>query len=260
MESIHTLDLKDQQYISHLRLQSSGKDFKQFRRLTLHVEEEGQLNALHQSSPIFSQYDIIAVSASNETLLKKCIDNGDVDIISFDFSQKISYPLRNKVISNAINKGIHFEILYSKVFGKKDAQALWLRNALHLVRISRGKNIILSSGAKDPLDLRGPYDVSNLSCMFGLEVSNAKHIVSTNCRSVLLHAEARKVGRGAFVSVPLNQLSEEQHWMVPEFSQIPIQKEEQKQDQKPSNTPQQPNTQKAKTQPNKRRRSQNKSG
>ncbi|EMP24609.1 Ribonuclease P protein subunit p30 [Chelonia mydas] len=37
-----------------------------------------------------------------------------------------------------------------------------ISNALSLMQICKGKNIIISSAAERPLELRGPYDVANL--------------------------------------------------------------------------------------------------
>lgn len=37
-----------------------------------------------------------------------------------------------------------------------------LANALNLVRLTGGRNLIFSSAARKAMDLRGPYDVANL--------------------------------------------------------------------------------------------------
>ena len=47
-------------------------------------------------------------------------------------------------------------------------------NAAALTRGTRGKGIILSSGARQAFELRGPYDVANLGMLFGLTETNAK--------------------------------------------------------------------------------------
>ena len=52
--------------------------------------------------------------------------------------------------------------------------------------LSRGKNIIFSSGASCVTDFRGPYDVINLFSMFGLSMEKAKMAVSKNFRCSII--------------------------------------------------------------------------
>ena len=47
-------------------------------------------------------------------------------------------------------------------------------NAAALSRGTRGKGTILSSGARQAFELRGPYDVANLGTLFGLTEASAK--------------------------------------------------------------------------------------
>ena len=47
-----------------------------------------------------------------------------------------------------------------------------------LARATRGKGIIIASGAKAPYDLRGPTDVANLATLFGLNQKHAKVALS----------------------------------------------------------------------------------
>lgn len=53
-----------------------------------------------------------------------------------------------------------------------------------LVAWTGGKNIILSSSASTVNELRGPYDVANLSTLLGLSMQHAKAAISRNCRYV----------------------------------------------------------------------------
>lgn len=51
-----------------------------------------------------------------------------------------------------------------------------------LVEWTQGKNLIFSSGAPSVNELRGPYDVANLSSLLGLSMERAKAAISKNCR------------------------------------------------------------------------------
>ncbi|XP_031134994.1 ribonuclease P protein subunit p30-like [Sander lucioperca] len=60
----------------------------------------------------------------------------------------------------------------------------------------KGKSVILSSAAEKPLELRGPCDITNLGLLFVLSDGEAKEVVSSTCRSVVIHAETRKTASG----------------------------------------------------------------
>lgn len=64
-----------------------------------------------------------------------------------------------------------------------------LNNVQLLVDWTRGKNLILSSGASSVTELRGPYDVANLSSLLGISMERAKAAVSKNCR----YGQLRKI-------------------------------------------------------------------
>lgn len=50
---------------------------------------------------------------------------------------------------------------------------------------TRGKNLIISSGAPSVTELRGPNDVINLMSLLGLSTERARAAVSKNCRYVI---------------------------------------------------------------------------
>ncbi|KTF75740.1 hypothetical protein cypCar_00037273 [Cyprinus carpio] len=70
------------------------------------------------------------------------------------------------------------------------------KQPFHFKRAPVNGNIIMSSGAERPLELRGPYDIANLGLVFSLSEGDAKAAVSTNCRAVLLHGETRATASG----------------------------------------------------------------
>ncbi len=50
-----------------------------------------------------------------------------------------------------------------------------------LQAMTRGRGVVLSSGARQAMELRGPNDVINMGTLFGLSVEFAKAAVSKNC-------------------------------------------------------------------------------
>ena len=69
-----------------------------------------------------------------------------------------------------------------------------------LSRATRGKGIIISSGAKDAFELRGPHDVINIAVMFGLNKQQAKvsHVQLRRLTDLHRIMEAQPAWRPAF--------------------------------------------------------------
>ena len=104
-----------------------------------------------------------------------------VDIISLDLAHRLPFRLRPKVLAPAVERGVMFEISYACCLRDETSRRLLFSNATALARATRGRNIIISSGARTAFELRGPYDVINLSTLFGLPESHAKvKLISAN--------------------------------------------------------------------------------
>jgi len=129
------------------------------------------------NNPILSSYDIVAVVPKSEALLLKACQSSEVDIISMDFTQRLSFPVKINVVSQAIARGIYFEVPMAGVLGSFLIRSLASRltktldtnsrkhvvaNVAHLLSVTRGRNILLTSGTSNPLLLRNPFDLANL--------------------------------------------------------------------------------------------------
>ena len=63
---------------------------------------------------------------------------------------------------------------------------------------TRGRSIIISSGARRSMELRAPNDVVNLVHLFGTNEANARLMVGHNPRDCLKRAQLRRTG-GIFI-------------------------------------------------------------
>ncbi|KAK6456253.1 RNase P subunit p30-domain-containing protein [Scheffersomyces xylosifermentans] len=174
---------------------------KLFTRLTLIVSDPAKLQGL---AKIQSQFDILAVQPVNEKALQLCTTNLDIDLISFNFATKLPFFLKHKTIGSAVEKGIKFEICYSTVVSGSIGYAVtdnsinvqlikknFFNNVLQLIRSSRSKGIVISSGASQPLQTRNGEDILTLLKTLGLDQSRAKACITLNAERVLVSGRLR---------------------------------------------------------------------
>ena len=65
--------------------------------------------------------------------------------------------------------------------------------ARNIIQCARGKNIIFSSGCKDYMEQRTPWDVINIGCVLGLPEERAQAAISANPELALKHGKTRRV-------------------------------------------------------------------
>ena len=182
-------------------------------RLTVALDEQSQVHQL--ASDRVQSYDLLAVRPSTDKLFQQSVTSLEVDLISLDLSSRLPFFLRHPQVHKAVERGIFFEIVYSPAIRDNSQRRYVISNALDLVRIAKGRNIIISSEAQGVMDLRGPYDISNLGLLFGLKGDQAKAAVSTNVRAVLFRAEARRgSGKSAIVGQTARSLGPGDAWKV----------------------------------------------
>ncbi|PIA38815.1 hypothetical protein AQUCO_02700189v1 [Aquilegia coerulea] len=158
--------------------------FRQYTRLTVAVDSLIQVAALNSGNPVLKTYDLVAVKPSNQTTFEQACKVAEVDLIVIDFSEKVPFRMDFQNVKAAIKRGIYFEITYSHLISDIQTRRQMITNSKLLVEWTRGKNLIFSSAAASASELRGPYDVANLSSLLGLSMKHAKAAISKNCRSV----------------------------------------------------------------------------
>ena len=67
--------------------------------------------------------------------------------------------LKRGPVQEAIKKGIMFEINYSPGIEDMTQRRIAFANAIQIVKATKWKNLIISSGSKDPFYHRNPYDI-----------------------------------------------------------------------------------------------------
>ncbi|XP_071071863.1 ribonuclease P protein subunit p30 isoform X4 [Dasypus novemcinctus] len=197
-------------------VQGKSRPIKILTRLTIIVSDPSHCNVLRATSSRVRLYDIVAVFPKTEKLFHVACTHLDVDLVCITVTEKLPFYFKRPPINvfiflipvKAIDRGLCFELVYSPAIKDSTMRRYTISNALNLMQVCKGKNVIISSAAERPLDIRGPYDVANLGLLFGLSESDAKAAVSTNCRTVLLHGETRKTAFGIISTVKKPRLSE----------------------------------------------------
>ncbi|XP_065868887.1 uncharacterized protein [Euphorbia lathyris] len=166
--------------------------FRQYTRLTVCVDNPAKSQALNSGNSILKTYDLVAVRPLNQVAFDHACEKSEVDIIAVDFSEKLPFRLKQPMVKAAIQRGVYFEITYSDLIVDVQVRRQMISNAKLLVDWTRGRNIILSSGASSVSELRGPCDVANLSSLLGLSTERAKAAISKNCRNLIAIALRKK--------------------------------------------------------------------
>ncbi|KAE9398251.1 hypothetical protein BT96DRAFT_957662 [Gymnopus androsaceus JB14] len=79
-----------------------------------------------------------------------------------------------------------------------NAKRNWWTAARELVRVTKGKGLIVSGGVVAQADIRAPRDVANLISLLGLPQDGAHAACTSTPKSLILRAQTRKTYRAVF--------------------------------------------------------------
>ncbi|KAM4636616.1 ribonuclease P protein subunit p30 [Discoglossus pictus] len=189
-------------------VQGKSKSIKILNRLTIIASDPSHCNILRSTSPSTRLYDIVAIYPKTEKLFHTACTSIDVDLICINVTERQPFFFRKPPINAAIQRGIFFELIYTPAIKDSTMRKYMISNALSLMQFCKGKNIVLSSAAERPLELRGPYDIATLGLLFGFTEATSKATLTTNCRAAILHGETRKTAFGIVHTVKKPQLED----------------------------------------------------
>lgn len=199
-------------------VQGKSSPIKVLNRLTIVASDAFHFRPTNE----YKNFDLVAVYPKTEKLFHAACMTFDVDIICIAVTEKQPFHFKRAPVNGAIDRGVFFEICYAAAIRDSIMRRYTISNAFMLMEICKGKNIIVSSGAEKPLELRGPYDIANLGLVFSLSEGDAKAANSTNCRSVLLHGETRATAFGTIHTMKKPQTLEKQEEETPAFKKAKI--------------------------------------
>ncbi|KAJ5306701.1 hypothetical protein PENANT_c003G07861 [Penicillium antarcticum] len=176
------------------------KSLQLLTRLNLTLADPAQNQRL---AALTQAYDLVALRPTNEKSLLNACTNLECDVISVDLSVRLPYHFKFKMLSAAISRGVRIEICYGPgITGSGlDARRNLIGNATSLIRATRGRGIIVSSEARRALSLRAPWDVINLTCVWGLSQERGKEGICEETRKVIALAKLKRTSWRGIVDV-----------------------------------------------------------
>jgi ribonuclease P/MRP protein subunit RPP1 len=126
----------------------------------------------------------------------------DCDLISLDLSQRYHFHFQFKMFSFAVQRGVAIELCYGPgILGTPEQRRNLIQNVANLVRVTRGRGLVISSEARDVLACRGPADVVNLGVVWGLGQERGTEAVTTAARKVVVNAAFKRSSYRGVVDV-----------------------------------------------------------
>ncbi|PKX90993.1 ribonuclease P subunit p30 family protein [Aspergillus novofumigatus IBT 16806] len=189
---------------------NAPKNLKLLSRVNLTLSDPAQNQRLASLAQV---YDLVALRPTNEKALLNACTNLECDLISLDFSLRLPFYFKFKMLSAAIERGVRLEICYGPgVTGSGlEARRNLIGNAMSLIRATRGRGIVVSSEARRALSVRAPWDVINLTCVWGLSQELGKEAISEEARKVTALAKLKRTSwRGVIDIVDGGQKSKSQ--------------------------------------------------
>ena len=171
------------------------------RRCTISLSDPAQNARL---ATLAAAYDLLALRPLTEKSLGQACHDLECDIISIDLSLRYPFYFKHKMVADAVKRGIKFEICYAPgILALDDGQARrnLISNATGLIRATRGRGLIISSEARKVLAVRGPADVVNLACVWGLGQERGTEAVGRESRSVVVQARLKRTGYRGVVDI-----------------------------------------------------------
>ncbi|EPQ51647.1 PHP domain-like protein [Gloeophyllum trabeum ATCC 11539] len=189
-------------------------DIVYLKRLTIVLDDESEkgFGLTNNNQSLVAPYDILALSpTTGGSFTLACLTHTlpsplTTHIISLPLSlPRLPFHLKHTVVRTAIKNGAVFEVNYAGALGVEDGgeagKRNWWAGARELVRVVKGKGVLVSGGVSNDWDLRAPRDVGNLITLLGLPQDVAHHASTTIPKSLVLRAQTRRTYR-AILSEP----------------------------------------------------------
>ncbi|AET38710.1 RNA-binding RNA processing protein RPP1 Ecym_3212 [Eremothecium cymbalariae DBVPG len=161
---------------------------KIYTRITVVVDDPSKGQSLTKVS---SQFDIVAAMPISEKGLTLATTNLDIDLLTFEYGNRLPAFLKHKNICSCVNGGVKLEIVYANALRDMQTKRQFIINAKNVIRASRSRGIVVSSGAESPLECRNVLGVSSVIKFMGLRSDRCSKAMTELASLVLLNGRLR---------------------------------------------------------------------
>ncbi|SCU96520.1 LAFA_0G06744g1_1 [Lachancea sp. 'fantastica'] len=177
--------IKIEEYFGEF-MQTTG--LKLYSRITLIIDDPSKGQSL---SKISQAFDIVAALPISEKALTMVTSSLDVDLLTFQYNHRLPAFLKHKSICSCVARGVKLEIVYGYALRDMQTRRQFIQNAKSVIRSSRSRGIVISSGAKRPLECRNVLGVTSLIKILGLHSDKCMKAMTELPALVLLNGRLR---------------------------------------------------------------------
>jgi len=114
-------------------------------------------------------WDILCVQPLSEEAWRKCCSGEfSCDVISLNLGEKLPFRMKRSDIDGFVRRNGFFEIIFTQALRDSSARRYVFQNSQEFIRVTRGKNVILTSGAANVMEMRSPEDLRNFAHVLGI--------------------------------------------------------------------------------------------
>lgn len=166
---------------------------KQLKRLTVELSETKDLYQFSNPHEALRSYDLVGVLPKTEKIFDLCLTELTCDFVIINFEEKINFAVKKHLIAAAIERNVFFEIQYSDFIKNSDKRSTFISNALLLFDVTKGKNIMISSGGETFLEHRSPKEIMVVfETIFKVDADTLKATLTDNCAKIIKKSILRK--------------------------------------------------------------------
>lgn len=167
-------------------MKSTG--LKIYSRITLVIDDPSKGQSL---SKISQHYDIIAALPISERGITLATTNLDIDLLTFHYGQRLPTFLKHKSICSCVKRGVKVEIVYAHALRDSQSRRQFISNVRSVIRSSRSRGIVISSGAQSPIECRNLLSTTCLIKSLGLPSDRCSKAQGQLASLVLLNGRLR---------------------------------------------------------------------
>lgn len=161
---------------------------KIYSRLTLIIDDPSKGQSLNKIS---QAYDIMAALPVSEKGLTLATTSLDIDLLTFDYGNRFPTFLKHKNICGCVKRGVKVEMVYGYTLRDLSQRRQFVQNVRSVIRNSRSRGLVISSGARNSLEVRNILGVTALFRTLGFPSDKCSKAMNDTAALVLLNGRLR---------------------------------------------------------------------